>query len=166
MTYWHNRELRYPMREIASRYPKTYKKVGDQLREMGLVREFRAGRKGEDSKKIILKQWIATLAAMPPHVQPYRDMGDGEKYTKTWGEQDWTSVFDGIYEAIKKEEDLNRRVNRYTRAPRNGREIQCSYCDFRVRVYHFSWIAVSCQGCHRVVEKGEWLIVEPKEASL
>ena len=160
MTYWHYWELRHPMREIASRYPKTYKKVGDQLREMGLVPEWK---KGEPYKKLLLKQWIATLAAMPPHVQPYRDMLGGN--TKTWGEQDWTSIFDEIFEGIKEEEDSKRRVNRYTRAPRKGREIQCSYCDFRVRVYHFSWCAAVCQGCHRDVEKGEWLIVEPKEGS-
>jgi len=163
MTYWHYWELRHPMREIASRYPKTYKKVGDQLREMGLVPEWK---KGEDYKKLLLKQWIATLAAMPPHVQPYRDIHRAfGGNTKTWGEQDWTPIFDEIFEGIKEEEDSKRRVNRYTRAPRDGREIQCSYCDFPVRVYHFSWCAAVCQGCHRDVEKGEWLIVEPKEGS-
>ena len=94
MTYWHDYTLRHPMREIASRYPKTYKKVGDQLREMGLTGDG----KRPISKELLLKQWIATLAAMPPHVQPYRDMLGGN--TRTWGEQDWTPIFDEIFRAL------------------------------------------------------------------
>ena len=93
MNYWHDHTLRYPLREVASMYPKTYQKVGDQLREMGLTSE---GKSWEDSKKIILKQWIATLEAMPSHVQPYKRMGN----TKTWVQQDWTSIFKAIAEKI------------------------------------------------------------------
>tara|TARA_R100000655_G_scaffold55307_1_gene93353 strand:- start:14 stop:289 length:276 start_codon:yes stop_codon:yes gene_type:complete len=91
MVYWHDYELRLPLREVATRYPKTYQKVGNQLRDMGLTSE---GLSREDSKQIVLKQWIATLAAMPPHVQPYKKMG----CTKTWAQQDWTSVFEALAE--------------------------------------------------------------------
>lgn len=91
MNYWHDYSLRLPLREVAARYPKTYQKVGDQLREMGLTSE---GKNREESKKIVQRQWIATLAAMPPHVQPYRNMGN----EKTWAQQDWTSVFKKIEE--------------------------------------------------------------------
>ena len=91
MNYWHDHTLRLPLREVAARYPKTYQKVGDQLREMGLTSE---GKSWEESKKIVLKQWVATLAAMPPHVQQYKNMGN----TKTWAQTDWTSLFKAIEE--------------------------------------------------------------------
>lgn len=86
MNYWHDYSLRFPLREVAARYPKTYQKVGDQLRELDLTSDEKSW---EESMKIVYRQWIATLAAMPPHVQPYKSMGD----TKTWAQQDWSSVF-------------------------------------------------------------------------
>ena len=73
MNYWHDYSLRFPLREVAAIYPKTYQKVGEQLRELGLTSDEKSW---EESKKIVKKQWIATLAAMPPHVQPYKSMGD------------------------------------------------------------------------------------------
>lgn len=89
MNYWHDYSLRFPLREVAARYPKTYQKVGDQLRERGLTSDkLNFG----ESKEIAKEQWIATLAAMPPHVQPYKSLGD----KKTWAQQDWTSVFTAI----------------------------------------------------------------------
>ena len=47
-------------------------------------------------------------------------------------------------------------VTRWTRASSNGRLIRCSYCGNTTRVYHFSWCAVTCQGCNRMVDKYEW----------
>lgn len=82
--YWHDHALRLPLREVAARYPKTYQKVGDVLRKRGLTSE---GKSWGDSRKIVSEQWIATLAAMPPHVVPYQNFGD----SKTWAQQDWTS---------------------------------------------------------------------------
>jgi hypothetical protein len=84
MNYWHDHELRLPLREVASRYPKTYQKVGAELRKKGLTSE---GKSWEESRQILYAQWIATLAAMPPHVVPYQNFGD----SKTWAEQDWIS---------------------------------------------------------------------------
>ena len=68
----------------------------NQLREQGLTSD---GKNWQESKKIVYRQWIATLAAMPPHVQPYKDMGD----LKTWAQQDWSSVFTEIERQIQKE---------------------------------------------------------------
>ena len=47
-------------------------------------------------------------------------------------------------------------VDRWTRASSTGRLIRCPHCGHEKRVYHFSWCAVTCQGCHRMVDKYEW----------
>jgi hypothetical protein len=44
-------------------------------------------------------------------------------------------------------------VTRYTRASASGRPIKCPHCGHEKRVYHFSWCAVTCQGCDRMVDK-------------
>ena len=44
-------------------------------------------------------------------------------------------------------------VTRYTRASSFGRVIRCPHCGTEKRVYHFSWAAVTCQGCDRMVDK-------------
>jgi hypothetical protein len=49
-------------------------------------------------------------------------------------------------------------VSKYTRAGRQGREIVCPCCNDKVRVYHFSWFALVCQGCGEPVKKGNWII--------
>ena len=84
MAYWHDSSLKTPLREIAAHYPVTYKRVGAQLRKMGLTSE---GLSWEESRTIAKRQWIATLAAMPPHVVPFAAYGDH----RTWAQQDWTS---------------------------------------------------------------------------
>ena len=48
------------------------------------------------------------------------------------------------------------KVNRYTRAGHNGKEIICPHCDASSRVYHFAWSALGCQWCKTMVEKQEW----------
>ena len=53
-------------------------------------------------------------------------------------------------------------VNRNTRAGRNGKEITCPKCQTRARVYHFSWSALNCQGCDRVIEKQDYLTNKKK----
>ena len=59
------------------------------------------------------------------------------------------------------------RVNRYTRAGKNGKNIQCPYCNHIIKVYHFSWSASICGtsnhsplGCGMMVEKNDWLVIE------
>ena len=51
-----------------------------------------------------------------------------------------------------------RNVDRYTRAPRLGRQIICPSCGTIARVYHFSWCAITCQGCDQMIDKQHWLI--------
>jgi len=51
-----------------------------------------------------------------------------------------------------------RKVDRFTRAGRDGRVITCPHCATAARVYHFAWCAITCSGCHRMIDKTEWLI--------
>ena len=46
-------------------------------------------------------------------------------------------------------------VTRHTRAPATGRIIRCE-CGEQVRVFHFSWTALVCPGCHWDIEKSQW----------
>ena len=78
-TYWHPYALRRPMREIASRYPITYRKVGEKVKAMGFDLQ------GEPTKAETHQLMVAILAAMPPHVIPYGSMGDDTP----WGEYNW-----------------------------------------------------------------------------
>ena len=47
-------------------------------------------------------------------------------------------------------------VDRWTRAGSYGRLIKCPHCGHENRVYHFSWSAVTCQGCKRMVDKHDF----------
>ena len=47
-------------------------------------------------------------------------------------------------------------VTRWTRASSTGRVIRCPHCGTEKRVYHFSWAAVTCQGCDRMVDKYDY----------
>ena len=67
------------MREIASRYPVTYKKVGKKVEALGYDLTV------EPKPYEIETMMLAILAAMPPHVIPYGSMGDNTP----WGEIDW-----------------------------------------------------------------------------
>jgi len=49
-------------------------------------------------------------------------------------------------------------VNKNTRAGRDGKQIICPQCDKSATVYHFSWSALECNGCHSAVEKNAWII--------
>jgi ribosomal protein S27E len=53
---------------------------------------------------------------------------------------------------------MTQTVNRYTRAGRDGRPIVCPHCGTFATVYHFAWCAITCSGCHRMVDKTDWLI--------
>ena len=49
-------------------------------------------------------------------------------------------------------------VNRYTKAPVDGREIVCPKCSEKVRVYHFSWSAIGCTHCKTDIDKDLWTV--------
>lgn len=56
------------------------------------------------------------------------------------------------------------KVNKNTRAGKNGKCIQCPTCGHKLIVYHFAWCASSCWtkhagGCGKMVDKGEWLVI-------
>lgn len=47
-------------------------------------------------------------------------------------------------------------VTRSTRARVAGKLIKCPHCGHEARVYHFSWCAVQCSWCKRMVDKYDW----------
>tara|TARA_B100001250_G_C19680302_1_gene735540 strand:- start:783 stop:956 length:174 start_codon:yes stop_codon:yes gene_type:complete len=51
-----------------------------------------------------------------------------------------------------------KTLDRYTRAGREGKEIKCPNCGVYGWVYHFSWCALTCQGCGKMIDKNEWFI--------
>jgi DNA-directed RNA polymerase subunit RPC12/RpoP len=52
------------------------------------------------------------------------------------------------------------KVNKYSRAGNEGKELACPYCKEKVIVWHFAWVAMTCQKCKRMVDKSEWIIVK------
>ncbi len=87
MSYWHPWALRRPMREIASRYPITYKRVGKTIEALGYDLTI------EPKAEVSYRMMISILAAMPPHVIPYGSMGDN----KSWGEVNWEGFLEDLY---------------------------------------------------------------------
>ena len=70
------------MREIAARYPITYRRVGENIEALGFDLTV------EPSKGDCYRMMLAILAAMPPHVIPYGSMGNDTP----WALTDWTSL--------------------------------------------------------------------------
>ena len=52
-----------------------------------------------------------------------------------------------------------RKVNRYTRAGKDGKFIVCPNCDQGNFVFHFSWSALSCQHCDTMIDKYDWKLL-------
>ena len=52
-----------------------------------------------------------------------------------------------------------RKVNRYTRAGKDGKFIVCPQCDQGAYVFHFSWSALSCQHCDTMIDKYDWKLL-------
>lgn len=50
------------------------------------------------------------------------------------------------------------KVNRYTRAPRTGKNIFCPDCGRQAVMFHFAWSSLGCLGCKRMVPKHDWLL--------
>jgi hypothetical protein len=51
-----------------------------------------------------------------------------------------------------------KKVNKYTRAGKEGRTIYCSECNAPNKVYHFSWSALTCGGCKQMIDKYNFCI--------
>jgi len=92
------------MREIAARYPITYRKVGKKVEALGYDLST------EPPPHHIHTMMYAILAAMPPHVIPYGSMGDN----RTWGEIDWREFIADLhadaYRAATAEDRASRGV--------------------------------------------------------
>ena len=52
------------------------------------------------------------------------------------------------------------KVNRYTRAGKNGKVISCPNCKNKETVYHFAWSAITCQKCKKMIDKEKWNVVK------
>ena len=53
---------------------------------------------------------------------------------------------------------FNKRVDRHTRAGVLGRDIICPLCAEVLTVYHFSWSALICEHCKKIVSKYEFFV--------
>ena len=51
-----------------------------------------------------------------------------------------------------------QKVNRYTRAGKQGKMITCPKCNESVPVYHFGWSALGCIHCNAMINKYEWIL--------
>jgi len=54
------------------------------------------------------------------------------------------------------------KVNKNTRAGRNGKCLACPHCGHKVIVYHFAWCGMMCVSgvCwEQEVEKNDWLVI-------
>tara|TARA_B100001250_G_scaffold414318_1_gene451933 strand:+ start:4779 stop:4949 length:171 start_codon:yes stop_codon:yes gene_type:complete len=49
-------------------------------------------------------------------------------------------------------------VNRYTRAGREGKCIECPDCQNQAVVWHFAWSALTCSECETSHDKYDWKI--------
>ena len=99
--YWHSYEFRHMLRGIASRYPKTYQKVGRQLEENGIYVYREVLGKTEWALK---REFFAIISVMPADVIPYAEMGD----TRQWKEFDWYKTYKYIFK--EEEPDVPREL--------------------------------------------------------
>ena len=51
------------------------------------------------------------------------------------------------------------KVQKYTRAGKDGKFIVCPHCDQGNFVFHFSWSALGCQHCGTMVDKYDWKLL-------
>ena len=61
-----------------------------------------------------------------------------------------------VSEELEKDYEVAKKVNRFTRAGKYGREVFCPKCGTSARVYHFSWVACQCDGCKKMIEKDDY----------
>jgi len=53
-----------------------------------------------------------------------------------------------------------KKVNRHTRAGRNGKVVQCPKCGSLQTLYGFSFCAITCTDCEQMVDKYDLIIPE------
>jgi len=74
------------MREIAARYPITYRKVGETVAARGLACDV------EPPLEVSYQIMLTIIAAMPPDVIPYGSMGDDTP----WSHTKWDFLLAGL----------------------------------------------------------------------
>ena len=52
----------------------------------------------------------------------------------------------------------NSYVTKYTRGGKNGKQLVCPECDNIIRIYHFSFIGLTCPKCKQSVNKYRWKV--------
>ena len=50
------------------------------------------------------------------------------------------------------------KVNRYTRAGKNGKQLKCPKCQSVRTIYHFNWSGLTCPECKESIDKYNWLV--------
>tara|TARA_A100001037_G_scaffold183117_1_gene164098 strand:+ start:146 stop:337 length:192 start_codon:yes stop_codon:yes gene_type:complete len=60
---------------------------------------------------------------------------------------------------ITQKDKMKEKINKKTRAPKSGKDIECPKCKTKAKVYHFAWSALQCMHCKNDVEKGNWYLV-------
>ena len=85
--YWHSTEFKHILRGVASRYPKTYQRIGRQLEANGIFKY--RGLNRQPTKEELQKEFFAFVAAMPPHIIPFYSFGNDKK----WQEIDWFKTY-------------------------------------------------------------------------
>jgi len=63
-----------------------------------------------------------------------------------------------IHNSKRFKQAINVKVNKHTRAGQQGKKIYCPVCKESNRVYHFSWSALSCGNCKKMVNKYDFYI--------
>ena len=62
--------------------------------------------------------------------------------------------------AIFSQEDINnRKVTKYTRAGKNGKQIVCPECRSIRTVYHFNFSGLTCPECKESIDKYDWEVL-------
>jgi ribosomal protein S27E len=51
---------------------------------------------------------------------------------------------------------MKTKVNKFTRAGKNGKAIYCPNCNNQAIVYHFAWSGLGCQKCKKMIDKNDW----------
>lgn len=52
-----------------------------------------------------------------------------------------------------------KKVDKNTRAGKEGRTIYCPECNTPNKVYHFSWSAITCGGCKQMIDKYHFSVI-------
>ena len=55
--------------------------------------------------------------------------------------------------------NTNRKVTRYTRGGKNGKQLVCPECSNIIRIYHFSFSGLTCPECKESIDKYDWEVL-------